>query len=101
MRALFSDIVKYQRLIVAELDSGDERVNQPSAEVVIRDVSDAEGAQPGLDHLTGESGPFYFCPLDLQHQLLLLFLQGSQTRDQATGPAFFYRVQQVPLALFI
>lgn len=49
----------------------------------------------------GESGPFYFCPLDLQHQLLLLFLQGSQTRDQATGPAFFYRVQQVPLALFI
>ena len=101
MRALFSDIVKYQRLIVAELDSGDERVNQPSAEVVIRDVSDAEGAQPGLDHLMGESGPFYFCPLDLQHQPLLLFLQGSQTRDQATGPAFFYRVQQVPLVLFI
>lgn len=101
MRSFFSDIVEDQSLIVSEFYPGDERVNQPRPEVLVGHIAGAEGAQPSLDHLTGESGPFYFCPLDLQNQLLLFVFQGSQTRDQATGPAFFYRVQQVPLALFI
>ena len=91
-----ADIVVNDCDFIGQVYLCDKGLQEPLTEIYIIDVT-----TPALDILLGKSGAFYFCLLQFQKKLLLFIFPCGQPCREAAGPAFFYRVQRVPLALFI